>query len=126
SWLPLAGRALLRSGRLPTGWPASCLPRPEPDGVRVQGCAGCWSRASVWETQEANGSRCPPRPEAASYVICSTWGTNSRGRRTRRCGSRPSRTVAELGLAEKVVRRHEALDGAGIPHAFGGALAPAY
>ena len=34
--------------------------------------------------------------------------------------------MAELGLAEKVVRLHEALDAAGIPHAFGGALALAY
>jgi hypothetical protein len=34
--------------------------------------------------------------------------------------------VAELGLADKVVRLHEVLDGAEIPHAFGGALALAY
>jgi len=34
--------------------------------------------------------------------------------------------VPELGLAEKVVRLHETLDHAGIPHAFGGALALAY
>jgi hypothetical protein len=34
--------------------------------------------------------------------------------------------VAELGLADKVVRLHETLDRAGIPHAFGGALALAY
>jgi len=34
--------------------------------------------------------------------------------------------VAELGLAEKVVRLHETLDRAAIPHAFGGALALAY
>ena len=34
--------------------------------------------------------------------------------------------MAELGLAEKVVRLNEALDAADIPHAFGGALALAY
>src|SRR3989441_9195342 len=34
--------------------------------------------------------------------------------------------MAELGLAEKVVRLHETLDAAGIGHAFGGALALAY
>ncbi len=34
--------------------------------------------------------------------------------------------MAELGLADKVVRLHEVLDAAGIPHAFGGALALAY
>jgi hypothetical protein len=34
--------------------------------------------------------------------------------------------VAELGLADKVVRLHEVLDGAELPHAFGGALALAY
>jgi len=34
--------------------------------------------------------------------------------------------VAELGLAEKVVRLDQALDAAGIGHAFGGALALAY
>ena len=34
--------------------------------------------------------------------------------------------MAELSLAEKVVAVHRALDGAGIAHAFGGALALAY
>jgi hypothetical protein len=34
--------------------------------------------------------------------------------------------VVEPGLADKVVRLHESLDHAGIPHAFGGALALAY
>jgi hypothetical protein len=34
--------------------------------------------------------------------------------------------VPEPGLADKVVRLHDALAGAGIPHAFGGALALAY
>ena len=34
--------------------------------------------------------------------------------------------MAELGLAEKVVRLHETLDAARIAHAFGGALALAY
>jgi hypothetical protein len=34
--------------------------------------------------------------------------------------------MAELGLAEKVVLLHQALDAAGIAHAFGGALALAY
>jgi hypothetical protein len=34
--------------------------------------------------------------------------------------------MAELGLADKVVRLHEVLDVAGVPHAFGGALALAY
>ena len=34
--------------------------------------------------------------------------------------------LAEIGLADKVVRLHRALDDAGVPHAFGGALALAY
>lgn len=34
--------------------------------------------------------------------------------------------MAEPGLAEKVVALHESLSAAGIPHAFGGALALAY
>ena len=34
--------------------------------------------------------------------------------------------MAELALAEKILRLHEALDSAAIPHAFGGALALAY
>jgi hypothetical protein len=34
--------------------------------------------------------------------------------------------VAEIGLAEKLVRVHETLDTAAIPHAFGGAIALAY
>jgi hypothetical protein len=34
--------------------------------------------------------------------------------------------VAELGLADKVVRLHQVLSAARIPHAFGGALALAY
>jgi hypothetical protein len=34
--------------------------------------------------------------------------------------------MADLGLAEKVVLLHQALDAAGIAHAFGGALALAY
>ena len=35
-------------------------------------------------------------------------------------------TVAEPALPDKVVAVHQALDGAGVPHAFGGALALAY
>ena len=34
--------------------------------------------------------------------------------------------MADVGLAEKVVRLDKALDAAGMPHAFGGALALAY
>lgn len=34
--------------------------------------------------------------------------------------------MAELALADKVVAVHRALDGAAVPHAFGGALALAY
>jgi hypothetical protein len=34
--------------------------------------------------------------------------------------------LAEIGLADKVVRLHQVLDDAGVPHAFGGALALAY
>ena len=34
--------------------------------------------------------------------------------------------MSDLGLAEKIDRLHDTLDGAGIPHAFGGALALAY
>ena len=34
--------------------------------------------------------------------------------------------MKELGLTERIVRLHEALDGAGLPHAFGGALALAF
>src|SRR5687768_44820 len=34
--------------------------------------------------------------------------------------------MSEPALADKVVALHEALDGAGIPHAVGGALALAY
>src|SRR5438105_8145076 len=34
--------------------------------------------------------------------------------------------MADLGLADKVVVLHQALDAAGIAHAFGGALALAY
>src|SRR5438046_1055943 len=133
----LGERGRPSSRLLRTGWPANSFSSSEPVACPSPACARCSRigcpvsarrRTSTAPSPSPNGSASPMKSEARHCASSSSWVTVSLRRGDDGFGSRRSRRwlVAELGLAEKVVRLHETLDQAGIPHAFGGALALAY